>query len=149
MASQKQLEGTRVLRIGHTHAKVDPSTSEMVAREKQCASISTITPTKTCSQKEGWGTNLNEHTARGTWSLPESRLHINYLELKAVLLTLKEFQDPCENNIVVIATYNTTVVDNINKEGGGEVGPPVCPSVENSDLVLQETGDSQSTFQAG
>ena len=38
----------------------------------------------TDASKEGWGAHLNEHTARGTWSLPESKLYINYLELKAV-----------------------------------------------------------------
>ena len=38
----------------------------------------------TDASKEGWVTHLNEHTARGTWSLPESQLHINYLELKSV-----------------------------------------------------------------
>ena len=37
----------------------------------------------TDASKEAWGTHLNEHTSRGTWSLPESKLHINYLELKA------------------------------------------------------------------
>ena len=31
----------------------------------------------TDTSKEGWGAHLNEHTARGTWSLPESKLHIN------------------------------------------------------------------------
>ena len=46
---------------------------------------------------EGWGAHLDEHTARGTWSLLGSKLHINYLELKAVFLALKEFQDPCPN----------------------------------------------------
>ena len=39
----------------------------------------------TDASKEGWGAHLNERTARGTWSLPESKLHINYLEVKAVL----------------------------------------------------------------
>ena len=39
----------------------------------------------TDSSKEGWGTDLNERTARGTWSLPESKLHINYLELNTCL----------------------------------------------------------------
>ena len=38
----------------------------------------------TDASKEGWGAHLNEFTARGTWSLPESKLHINYLELTAV-----------------------------------------------------------------
>ena len=45
----------------------------------------------TDASKEGWGAHLDEHTARGTWSLPESKLHINHLELKAVFLALKEF----------------------------------------------------------
>ena len=64
------------------------------------------------------GAHLNKHTARGTWSLPESQLHINYLELKGGILALKEFQSLCQNNIVLIAMDNTTVVSYINKEGG-------------------------------
>ena len=44
-----------------------------------------------------------------------------------------------------MATDNTTVVAYINKEGGDEVGPFVCPTVENPDLVHQETGNSQSS----
>ena len=72
----------------------------------------------TDASKEGWSAHLNERTARRTWSLPESKLHINHLELKAVFLALKEFQDLCSNNIVLVATDNTTVVAYINKEGG-------------------------------
>ena len=96
----------------------------------------------TDTSKEGWGTHLNEHTARRTWSLPESKLHINYLELKAVFLALKEFQDLCENNIVLIATDNTTVVAYIKQRRGDEVGPSVCLSVKNPDLVFRKTGYS-------
>ena len=77
----------------------------------------------TDASKEGWGTHLNEFTARGSWSVPESKLHINYLELKAVLLALKEFQNLCTNKIVLVATDNTTVVAYINKEGGMRSGP--------------------------
>ena len=76
----------------------------------------------TDTSKEGWGAHLNERTARGTWSLPESKLHINHLELKAVVLALKEFQDLCSNNIVLVVTDNTTVVAYINKEGGMKSG---------------------------
>ena len=77
----------------------------------------------TDASKEGLGTHLNEHMARGSWSLPESKLYINYLELKAVLLALKEFQALCTNNTVLIATDNTTVVAYINKEWGMKSGP--------------------------
>ena len=77
----------------------------------------------TDASKEGWGAHLNEHTARGTWSLPESKLHIKHLELKAVFLAFKAFQDLCSNNIVLVATDNTTVVAYINKEGGMKSGP--------------------------
>ena len=71
----------------------------------------------------GVGHSFNKHMARGSWSLPESKLHMNYLELKAVLLALKEFQALCTNNTVLIATDNTTVVAYINKEGGMKSGP--------------------------
>ena len=77
----------------------------------------------TDASKEGWGAHLNEFTARGSWSVPESKLHINYLKLKAVLLALKEFQNLCTNQIVIVATDNTTVVAYINKEGGMKSGP--------------------------
>ena len=72
----------------------------MVAGGKQCASRSTITPNKhalqifTDASKEGGGAHLNKHTAGGTWSLPESKLHANYLELKVVFLALKEVPRP-------------------------------------------------------
>ena len=77
----------------------------------------------TDASKEGWCAHFNDHTARGTLSLPESELHINYLELKAIFLALKEFQDLCKSNIVLVATNNTTVVAYINKEGGKKSGP--------------------------
>ena len=64
----------------------------------------------TDASKEGWGAYLNEHPARATWYLPESKLHINYLELKAVFLALKEFQDLCSDKIVLVASDNTTLM---------------------------------------
>ena len=46
----------------------------------------------TDASNEGWGAHLGDSTARGVWSPMESRLHINLLELKAVLLALKQFE---------------------------------------------------------
>ena len=76
----------------------------------------------TDASNEGWGAHLDDHTARGTWSLPESKLHINHLELKVVFLALKEFRTLVCNKTVLIATDNTTVVAYINKEGGMKSG---------------------------
>ena len=99
----------------------------------------------TYPSKEGWGAHLNKHTARGTWSLPESKLHINYLELKVVFLALKEFQDLCANKIVLVTTDNTTVVSYINKEGGMRS----CPTMEILDLVYQTSSNSKNPTHSG
>ena len=69
----------------------------------------------TDASKEGWEAHLDEHTARGTWSLPASKLH---REQKAVFPALKEFRTLVLNKTVLIATDNTTVVAYINKGGG-------------------------------
>ena len=134
VASQEQLEGSRITRKGHSDSQVLAPTSTMVARRKQCASRSTIYTHSDmlCKylqtrQKKGGGAHLNERTARGTWSLPESKLHINYLELKAVFLAKKEFQDLCSDKIFLVATDNTTVMSYINKEGSMRSGPLCAP----------------------
>ena len=129
VASQKQLESTRATRKSDSNSQVPAPPLTMVATGRQRSHRPTIAPIKhalqifTDASKEGWGAHLNKHTARGSWSLPESKLHINYLELKAVFLALKEFQDLCTDKIVLVATDNTTVVSSINKEGGMRSGP--------------------------
>ena len=124
VALEKQLEGPRVTRKGdpvpnslHPHLRWWLEESNVLLGQP-------LHPLKhalqifTDASKEGWGAHLDEHTARGTWSLPENKLHINHLELKAVFLALKEFRTLCCNKTVLIATDNTTVVAYINKEGG-------------------------------
>ena len=107
VAVEKQLEGTITTRKGDTRSQVAPPSLKVVAGGKQCSPRSTITPTKTCSAdiyrciKRRVGRSLKRTYCK---------LHINHLELKAVFLALKEFQDLCSNN--------TTVVAYINKEGG-------------------------------
>ena len=66
--------------------------------------------------------HLVDFTAKGLWSIPESKLHINYLELKVGLLALKHFEHLCGSQTVLIATDNTIVVAYINKKGGMKSG---------------------------
>ena len=128
VAPEEQLEGTRITRKGDTRLQVAPPHLRWWLEESNVLPGQPLHPLKhavqifTDASKEGWGAHLNERTARGTWSLSESKLHINHLELKAVFLTLKEFQDLCSNNIVLVATDNTTVIAYINKEGGMKSG---------------------------
>ena len=49
VALKKQLEGTRITRKGDIRSQIAPPPPKVVAGGKQCASRSTIIPTKTCS----------------------------------------------------------------------------------------------------
>ena len=53
---------------------------------------------------------LEQTSAKGLWSDREKSLHINVLELKAVSLALQRFKDQCQNQTVLVATDNSTVV---------------------------------------
>ena len=72
----------------------------------------------TDASNEGWGAHLDQNSTKGLWSEREKRLHINDLELKAVSLALRDFKDQCQNQTVLVATDNSTVVAYINKQGG-------------------------------
>ena len=129
VASQKQLESSGITGEGHSYIQIPHPHLEWWLDKRNVLQGQPLHPLKhavqifTDASKEGWGAHLGERTARGSWSVPESKLHINYLELKAVFLALKEFQDLCTAQIVLVATDNTTVVAYINKEGGMRSGP--------------------------
>ena len=71
----------------------------------------------TDSSNEGWGAHLEQTFTKGLWS-DRGKKHINVLELKAVSLALQRFKDQCQNQTVLVATDNSTVVAYINKQGG-------------------------------
>ena len=93
VALEKQLEGTSLL--PESLEKVIPVPRSLQPHLRWWLEESNVLPGQplhplkhalqifTDESKEGWGAHLNEHTARGTWSVPESKLHINHLELKS------------------------------------------------------------------
>ena len=96
----------------------------------------------TDASKEGWGAHLNEFIARGTWSLLESKLHINCLELKAVFLALSVPKSVHEKD--GFSSNRQHYSSGLHQQGGRhEVGPALCPTLENLDLVHRETSDSE------
>ena len=72
----------------------------------------------TDASNEGWGADLDQNFTKGLQSDWEKRLHINVPELKAVSLALQDFKDQCQNQTVLVAMDNSTVVAYINKQGG-------------------------------
>ena len=72
----------------------------------------------TDASNEGWDAHLEQTSEKGLWLDREKRLHINVLELKVVSLALRRFKDQCQNQTVLVATDNSTVVAYINKPGG-------------------------------
>src|SRR2546421_13079306 len=61
----------------------------------------------------GWGVSREKCVIHGRWSTTERNLHINILELKAILLALMTFKD-IQNQLIMIRTDNTTCVAYIN-----------------------------------
>ena len=59
-----------------------------------------------------------DQKTRGLWSLEEQAFHINYFELKAVLLGLKSLCSTILNKRTQIQSDSTTTVAYVNAMGG-------------------------------
>ena len=107
--------------LDRIHCSPPRLVAKFLKRDERCRPSSqrpqypTLLPTP---QNEGWGAHLDQNSTKGLWSDWEKRLHINVLELKAVSLALRDFKDQCQNQTVLVATDNSTVVAYINKQGG-------------------------------
>lgn len=66
----------------------------------------------------GWGAFCEGEGAHGEWSQAKKFFHINHLELKAALLSLKLFTKNLTSAEILLRVDNTTTVAYINKLGG-------------------------------
>ena len=146
MASQKQLEGSGITRKGLSHPQISASQSEVVAGGRQFTSRPTITPSKAlCAnlyrcikRRVGWSLkwayckrNLVPSRKQAAYKL--SRTKSNLPSIKRVSRPLL-WQDSSYSNW----QHHSGV---IHKQGRRhEIGPSLCPTVENLDLVYQEAG---------
>lgn len=64
----------------------------------------------------GWGAVCSDSATNGKWSKSEKHLHINVLELKAILYGLQSFYD--NNKRVLVRSDSSTAVAYINRYGG-------------------------------
>jgi hypothetical protein len=81
----------------------------------------------TDASKQGWGASLDNLVTGGRWSLSESLLHINVLELKAVLLGLQSLCKEKKDCHIKILSDNTTAVSYLKKMGGTH--SPQCNNI--------------------
>jgi len=72
----------------------------------------------TDASTEGWGAHILDAQAEGRWSATQQKLHINVLELLAVLLALQALEHLVTGRHVLAMTDNTTVVGQIRNQGG-------------------------------
>jgi len=77
----------------------------------------TVTIT-TDASKTGFGGHMKKQIFQGKWTELEQSLHINLLELEAVIQTVAHFLPQLQNQKVLIKCDNTTVVQYLNKQGG-------------------------------
>ena len=69
---------------------------------------------------------MNEKKTDGQWSSVETKLRINYLEMKALLLGLQSLCSDVHDIHICIQSDNTTAVLYINSMGGGGVKSENC-----------------------
>ena len=82
---------------------------------------------RTDASKKGWGVYLDGDTTQGLWSVSESQLHINELELKAVHFAVQAFGERLKNKHVKILCENSTTVAYVNVMGGAK--SPGCNQI--------------------
>ena len=151
VALEKQLEGPRITGKGDTGSQVPPPSSKVVAGGKQCATRSTITPSKTCSAdlyrriKRRVGRSLGRPYCKR--NLVPSREQVTHkpLRAKGCISSSKRVSNPGlqQDSVDSYRQHNSGCL--YQQRRGDEVGLTVCPTVENPVLVHQATGDPQGT----
>ena len=69
----------------------------------------------------GWGAHCMGEEIQGSWLPSETHLHINILEMKAVLIAIRHFAPTLKGKVVLFLCDNSTTVWHLKKMGGVEV----------------------------
>ena len=139
-----------VTRKGDSNSQITAPSSTVVAVGGKCPHRPTITPNKTCSAnlyrriKRRVGRSLKRTHCKRVLVTTRKQAAYKLSGVKSSLLSSKRVSRPlwsqdgtCSNR----QDYSSV----IHKQGGRhEVGPTVCPSMENLDLVYQSSSNSQS-----
>ena len=149
LALEKQLEGLRITGKGHPGPQVAPLSPKVVAGGKQCATRSTITPSKACSAdiyrhiKRRVGRSLRRAHCKGNLVPSREQALHKPLRAKSSFSSSKRVSNPLlqQDSTDSYRQHNSGCL--YQQRGGDEIGLSVCPTVENPVLVYQATGNPQ------
>ena len=155
VVSQKQLENTRVTRKSDPSSQVSAPPLKMVVKRRQRSHRPTITPNKACSAnlyrriKRRVGCSLKRtHCKRVLVTTGKQTTH-KLSGTKSSLSSFERVPRPLyrEDGTCGNRQHYSCV---LHKQGRRhEVGPTVCPDMENLDLVYQTASNSQSPTHSG
>ena len=129
VALEKQLKGPRVIGKGDPGPQIPPPPSKVVAGGKQCASRSTITPSKTCSAnlyrriKRRVGRSLRRAHCKGTVVPTREQATHKPLGAESSISSSKRVSNPSlqQDSVGSYRQHNSGCLY-INKEGGKKSG---------------------------
>ena len=150
MASQKQLEGTRIPGEDYPNTQFTALPLKVVAGGGQCSQRSTITPLTACSAnlyrriKRRLGHSLKRTHCKGVLVSTRKQTAHKLSRVESSSSGTKRVPGPlCKQ--YSSSGHRQYHSGGIHKQRRGhEVRPSLCPTMENSDLVYQETGDTES-----
>ena len=70
------------------------------------------------ASREGWGAHMGNLSVQGTWSQEDKTHHINWLELRAIHLSLIKFQSHIQNKSLLIKSDNVVTLAYLEHQGG-------------------------------
>ena len=150
VASQKQLDSARISKQDDSNTQVSAPSLTMVAGGKQCAPRSTIAPLTTRSAnfhrclKRRVGRSLKRAHCKRVLVRARKQTAYKLSGTKSSFSSLKRVPRPLcgQDSSSGHRQYNSSVLDKQRRRH--EVGPTVCPTVENLDLVYPATSNSKS-----
>ena len=149
MASQKKLENTGIVRKTDSPTQISTSSFSMVARRRQCPHRPAITPYATCSSnlyrriKRRVGRSLKRVHCQRNMVPVGKQIAYKLLETKSSLSGSKRVPKAMHGQNGS-GSYRQHHSSGLHQQGGRhEVGPTLCPTLENLDLVHRETSDSE------
>ena len=151
VALEKQLEGPRIIRKGDPCSQIPPLSSKVVAGGGQCATRSTITPSRACSAniyrriKRRVGRSLRRAHCKGKLVPTREQVAHKPLGAKSSISSSKGVSNPRpqQDSVDSYRQHNSGCL--YQQRGVVEIGLPVCPTVENTILVYQAASNPQGT----